>query len=395
MSSKSISGIPPIVFLGLAAAVIATALWGISALSKAEKAEEGAPPASGPRPATVIVAPVQKIAAAQSQRVTGSLHARSRAEIAAREAGPIDAILVNEGDSIKKDSVIARIDPSRLNAQIAEATSEITVAEALVHQRQSRVNRSTIDLRMKEELYEAKAISEAEVLDARSANNVDQSVADAAADSLAAAKSRLDLLKVRLKDLEILAPFSGRIVSRHIEPGEWVEPGNPVVTLVSSGEIEAWLQVPERFAGTARGTEVPVTISATGRTLTSTSLTVVPEAGTDTRTIQVIATLPNPDGKLIPGLSVTAEVPVSEDTERLAVPINAVVQGYAGPGIFVPDPQETGLPMAKRIPVKILFRKDSLVFIEAEGLKDGDQVVVEGNERLFPSQPLLVGSRDE
>ena len=387
----------PLIVVILAILVIGSSWWGINALSKAKgKAEEdpsGSDP-GGPPPANVILATVESKTSTQTHQVVGTLRAKSRAKIAAREAGATLTINFDEGDLVEINSVIATLDTRRLDAQIAEATAEITVAEALVHQKKSRVKRSAIDLAMKETAFAGNALSEAEVLDARSANNVDNSIYASAQDSLKAAKSRLELLNVRLDDLKILAPFTGRVVERHIEPGEWAEPGSAIVTLVSSGEIEAWLQVPERFATTARGKQIPVTLTATGQTVTSTSLTIVPEAEISTRTLQVVALLPNPGDTLVPGLSVSAALPVSENTERLAVPVNAIVQGYAGPSIFISSTQEgSPLPVAKRLPIEILFQENETVYLKAEGLKAGDQVVVEGNERLFPFQTLLIGER--
>ncbi|MBT6167551.1 efflux RND transporter periplasmic adaptor subunit [Akkermansiaceae bacterium] len=387
----------PLIVVILAILVIGSSWWGINALSKAKgKAEEdpsGSDP-GGPPPANVILATVESKTSTQTHQVVGTLRAKSRAKIAAREAGATLTINFDEGDLVEINSVIATLDTRRLDAQIAEATAEITVAEALVHQKKSRVKRSAIDLAMKETAFAGNALSEAEVLDARSANNVDNSIYASAQDSLKATKSRLELLNVRLDDLKILAPFTGRVVERHIEPGEWAEPGSAIVTLVSSGEIEAWLQVPERFATTARGKQIPVTLTATGQTVTSTSLTIVPEAETSTRTLQVVALLPNPGDTLVPGLSVSAALPVSENTERLAVPVNAIVQGYAGPSIFISSTQEgSPLPVAKRLPIEILFQENETVYLKAEGLKAGDQVVVEGNERLFPFQTLLIGER--
>jgi RND family efflux transporter MFP subunit len=387
----------PLIVVILAILVIGSSWWGINALSKAKSKAEEDPSGSapgGPPPANVILATVESKTSTQTHQVVGTLRAKSRAKIAAREAGATLTINFDEGDLVEINSVIATLDTRRLDAQIAEATAEITVAEALVHQKKSRVKRSAIDLAMKETAFAGNALSEAEVLDARSANNVDNSIYASAQDSLKAAKSRLELLNVRLDDLKILAPFTGRVVERHIEPGEWAEPGSAIVTLVSSGEIEAWLQVPERFATTARGKQIPVTVTATGQTVTSTSLTIVPEAETSTRTLQVVALLPNSGDTLVPGLSVSAALPVSENTERLAVPVNAIVQGYAGPSIFISSTQEgSPLPVAKRLPIEILFQENETVYLKAEGLKAGDQVVVEGNERLFPFQTLLIGER--
>lgn len=397
MSSPSSNfRIPPLVVTILALAVLAAAWWGIKTLSEArpDAGQAGAGPA-GPPPATVIMAPVESRVSAQTQTIVGTLRAKSRSQIAAREEGSILTITVDEGDLVTENQVIATLDGRRLAAQIAEAKAEITVAEALVHQKKSRVKRSSIDLTMKEKLFAEKAISESEVLDARSANNVDNSVYAAAEDSLKAANSRLELFTVRLDDLEVRAPFAGRVVARHVELGEWVAPGAHIATVVSTGEIEAWLQVPERFAASVRGSEIPVTIKATGQTIFSSALTVIPEAETTTRTLQVVATLPNPEGTLIPGFSVSAELAVSANKARLAVPVNAVVQGYAGPGIFTALAQEgSPLPVANRLPVEVLFQDNQFVYLEAGGLKAGDQVVVEGNERLFPFQPLIIKERN-
>ena len=389
--------IHPFVGVILALAVLGATWWGIKSLSsaKAGGGPAGKVPGGAP-PATVIMAPVESRVSAQTQTIVGTLKAKSRSDIAAREAGSILTIEVDEGDLVKKDDVIATLDGRRLTAQIAEANAEVTVAEALVHQKKSRVKRSGIDLSMKEKLYAQKAISESEVLDARSASNVDNSVFKAAEDSLKAAQSRLKLLAVRSEDLKVVAPFDGRVVARHAELGEWVDAGSRVVTLISSGEIEAWLKVPERFASSIQGSKIPVKVSATGQIVTWTALTTIPEADTSTRTLQVVATLPNTDEKLLPGLSVTADLPVTTNEARLAVPVNAVVQGYAGPGIFVPLEKEgSPLPVARRLPVEVLFQDNEFVYLKAEGLKAGDQVVVEGNERLFPFQPLIIATRED
>jgi multidrug efflux pump subunit AcrA (membrane-fusion protein) len=161
--------------------------------------------------------------------------------------------------------------------------------------------------------------------------------------------------------------------------------------MVSVGEIEAWLQVPERFATIASSENIPVKLSATGKMVTATQLIPVPVADASSRTVQMIAILPDPENLLVPGLSVSADLPVTERIEQLMVPVNAVVRSYAGPGVFVPmKTPDSPLPVAKRIDVEILYQTDGYVFIRSEELKEGDEVIVEGNERLFPFQPLMI-----
>jgi RND family efflux transporter MFP subunit len=382
----------PAVFIGLAVIIILLSWWGITAISSA-KVEAGpakdAP--SGMPPANVILSKVEKKLSQQTHRVIGTLRAKSRSMLAAREAGAILEVLVKEGDLVKEGSVIAKIDPRRLDAQLLEAKAAVTEAHALVTQRKAEKTRASTDLKMKEQLFAQKAISESEVLDARRGADVAEALVSAAEESLGAMEARVNLVKVRREDLEIRAPFTGRVLACHTEIGEWVTPGSPVVTMVSVGEIEAWLQVPERFATIASSENIPVKLSATGKMVTATQLIPVPVADASSRTVQMIAILPDPENLLVPGLSVSADLPVTERIEQLMVPVNAVVRSYAGPGVFVPmKTPDSPLPVAKRIDVEILYQTDGYVFIRSEELKEGDEVIVEGNERLFPFQPLMI-----
>jgi len=382
----------PLVFIGLAVIVLLLSWWGVNALSsaKAEPAPSGAAP-SGMPPANVILSQVEKKLSQQTQRVIGTLRAKFRSKLAAREAGAVLEILVKEGDLVKKGDVIATIDPRRLEAQIVEANATVTEARAVVTQRDAEKARANTDLKMKEELYAQRALSESEVLDARRSAHVAEALASASVESLGATEARVDLIKVRREDLEIRAPFAGRVVARHTEIGEWVTPGSPVVTLLSVGEIEAWLQVPERFASVAGGKNIPIKLTATGKMVMATELIPIPDADTSSRTVQMIAVLPDPDNLLVPGLSVSAELPVTEKMEQLVVPVNAVVQSYAGPGVFVPqESPDSPLPVARRVEVEVLYQADGYVFIRSKDLKEGDKVIVEGNERLFPFQPLMI-----
>lgn len=382
----------PLVFIGLAVTVLLLSWWGGNTLSSAKPGSE--PAGSGPTgmpPANVILSQVEKKLSQQTQRVIGTLRAKYRSKLAAREDGAILEILVEEGDLVKKGSVMARIDPRRLDAQVAEARATVTEARAVVTQRQAEKIRASTDLKMKEHLYAERALSESEVLDARRSAHVAQALAVASVESLGATEARVDLFEVRREDLEIRAPFAGRVVERHAEIGEWVTPGAPVVTLLSVGEIEAWLQVPERFASVAGSKNIPIKLTATGKMVMATELIPIPDADTRSRTVQMIALLPDSSNLLVPGLSVSAELPVTEELEQLVVPVNAVVQSYAGPGVFVPQKSaDSPLPVAKRIAIEVLYQADGYVFIRSEDLKDGDQVIVEGNERLFPYQPLMI-----
>lgn len=372
------------------ALILGIGVWfGLRTLQNSKTSDETAESSSsgGPPPSQVVVAPVQIATAQNVHRVVGSLRAGQRADVAAREEGAVIEVLFKEGEKVEKHEILVRLDPRRLEAQMAQAQATLTAARALIVQREAERERTNTDLDAKRGLFNNEAISESEYLDAERSAKVTVSQEQAARDSVSAAAAALKLLQVRKDDLVIRAPFDASIVTRHTEPGEWLRPGDPVLTLVSRGQLEAWLQVPERYATSLDPDDITVEIGS--EKFSATNFRPVPEADPASRVVTLIADVADPDNVLVPGLSVTAEVPVSEDTPHLAVPADAVVTTFAGPAVFRAQKSGTGPAIAERLPVKILFQRDGIVFIEADDLSESDVVVIEGNERLFPQTPLL------
>ncbi len=372
------------------ALLLGIGVWfSLQALRKNETAVSAPPPPSnqGPPPSKVVVAPVQWTRIQNTHRIVGSLRAAQRAEVAAREEGAVIEVLANEGDTVSRHDILVRLDPQRIEAQLAQAQANLTAARSTITQREAERERNATDLAVKKKLFQSEAISESEFLDAERTAKVTLSQEKAARDAVSAAAAALKLLEIRKNDLVIRAPFDASIATRHTEPGEWLRPGEPAMTLVSTGKLEAWLQVPERYATNLSSGTIEIEIG--GRTFPAHNLRPVPEADPSSRVVTLIADIANPESGLVPGLSVTADVPVSDDTPRLSVPADAVVTTFAGPAVFRALSSDEGLPIAERIPVEILFQRGGLVFLKSPELSENDVVVIEGNERLFPQTPLL------
>lgn len=376
------------------ALVVFGGLWlGIQALRKAEPARVpagGAP--QGPPPATVIVALVTQTPVQETRSVTGTLRAMERAEVAAQESGAVLEVKVDVGDLVKKGDTIAVLDDRRLNVSILEAKANLTASEAMIAERSAEFERAGRDLEMKEKLFSQRAVAERELLDAKESTEVKQARLNASKDQFEAMQSALELLNVRLTDVTIKAPFDGRIVNRHVDPGEWIAPGNPVVTLISDGNFEAWMSVPERFIGQVTSPENTLFITAdgSGETAEIISLRQVADIDPVTRLFPVVAILDDKNGTLAPGLSVHAELPVGKASSRLGVPVDALVESFQGASVMRVAPTGEGLPVSERVQVTTLFRRDEVVYVESADLKPGDRIVIEGNERLFPGTPLIV-----
>lgn len=381
----------PLVWAGVIL-LLAVLLWvGWKTLFDAKPEEQGAGGRGFPT-ATVLTKPLEERAVVEIITVTGSLRARQRAEVAARESAALATLDVDEGDLVEKGDVLATLDGRRLTAQHLEAEAALVAAQAELKQRQAEHERARKHEEMISGLLQDEAVSEREHLDSVRELKVAAAREDAAVKAIEAAEKRRDLLEVRKSDLTVPAPFAGRVVVRHTEVGEWLREGDPVVTLVSTGSLEAWLQVPERQAPVLQRklpSAVDLRLPGVSEAISASDLALVPEVTGRSRRFLLVARVDDAEGILTPGTSVRAEVPLGEPVKRFVAPGDAILRSYAGTHIVVPVPAEGGPTLAKRVPINVLFERNGETVFTADGLKPGDPIIVEGNERLPPNAPII------
>ncbi len=364
--------------------------------------------AAAPAQQSVRVATVERAEVQQHDRVTGSLRAAHEVVIAALEEGALVDVRVKEAAFVKRGDVLASTDARRLEAQAAEVDAEIARARAEVLQRRAELANAERDVEALAAAAQKNAVSERQLRNARTEAEVAAARIAAAEGHVQGLDARKALLRVRLDDALIRAPFDGRIVARHAEPGQWIRPGDPVVTLASTGIVEAWLEVPERHADAARalaasgrggsaltgplaGTNanaLAVEITAAGRSVTARGVRLVPQVHARARTFALVADLDDAGGGLVPGMSVSAWLPVSQKAAQLLVPRDALVRRPGQTSLFRIR-EADGAPLAEQVAVSVLFETESAVAV-AGPLAAGERVVVEGNERLFPNIPVSI-----
>ena len=396
------SGARNIVILALAVLAVVAAYVAIKVMREAPVAGGGGP-GGGPMampPAAVYVQSVGRETTQAEAIVTGELRAVSQADIAAREPGAVMEVLVDEGSAVAKGDVIAKLDDRRIKAQLDEAKAALKSAKSMARQREAELARAKRDSEMKRGLLERKAVSESDVLDADRTLAVAGAQSDVARDGIAEAESRIRFLEAQLADLTIRASLDGVIVSRRIEPGEWAAAGAVVASLVTVDPIEAWLRVPSRHLDDLRGNGrgFRVRRSATGELLKPASVKLIPDVDPNSQLFTVVATLPNDERRLAPGESVTGIVPVGKRSAHWLFPTDALIRSAAGDFVYVvqPSAEEGGMPSGGRTMVDIAFERGGNVYVAESGtFADGDQVIVEGNERLMPGQGLMIQSRGE
>ena len=357
---------------------------------------------NGQPPMAVTVDAVRREAVQEHRKVTGELRAVRRSRVATQEPGLVLELPVEEGRPVARGDLLARLDSRRLDVQLEAMVADEKSMQGLVDERQATLDWRRRELELYRQSAQRGAANPKEILDAESTANIAKARLTQAQRQLDLTKARANLLRERLADMTIEAPFDGVVVTIHAEVGEWVGEGDAVVELVSIGEIEAWLQVPQKYFGVVSENplEIAIHLDAAGRMINASRMRIIPMVDRRARSFSVVATLGDAGRRVTPGMSLTAWIPTGQKTEQLTIDRDAVLRNDAGAFVYVARgmPRRSGerggsaeaSAPASAVPVniRVLFPVEDRLVVEARGLEAGDFVVVEGNERLFPMMPI-------
>ena len=367
---------------GRVAAKVALIVWGCFGMIGSTAMAQGGPP-----PAQVFVETAGLEVLVNARGVTGEVRSRRRAELAAQVGGLVLELGVEEGDSVTKGSVVAKLDDERAVAALDRARAELSTREAEVAQRRAELDEAERDLGRLRELEERGSMNPAEMDGAVTLVASRRALLAAADADLLTARAELRLAERELRDMTIEAPFDGRVVVKHTEMGEWLGVGDPVVTIVSLSELEARIDVPESILWALESSTDPIEVRlpAVPHGMEAEVIRVVPEADSLSRLFPVRLRVVDPEGELRPGMSLTAMVPTGKKEALLTVSKDAILRNAAGEYVYI----NSG-GVAAVAPIERRFAVGDRVVIRSPMVREGVQVVVEGNERMFPGQPLVI-----
>lgn len=384
---------------GKRAASAATGSWGwlgLAVLAGWFALASSASAQNGPPPQTVRVDPVRVETVELWRPVTGELRAIRRAMLAAEEEGLVVELGIREGEHVSEGSIVARLRDDQARIEVSRARARAAAAQGLIVQREAELAEYRLDLGRLEELLERGSAAQTELDRAATLVKSAEAMLVQAEAGLEAERAELARAERQLSDLTIRAPFDGVVVSRRTERGQWINRGDAVIELVSLDEIEAWIDVPERYIGRAgqESVMVRVRVTALGQELEAPVVGVVPDVDPLSRLFPVRVLLANEGGRLKPGMSVTGMVPTGEQTESTLVHKDALMRDDVGSFVYfaagMPGEEVGGVAR-----VEVLFAAGAeYLAVRAPQLGAGMLVVVEGNERMgFPGRPLIIQNR--
>ena len=325
---------------------------------------EGSAPNAAPPPSVVVV----RVVPAPLRNVVdflGQLVARESVIVKPEISGVIESVEFQEGQTVARDDVLFRLRREEQLARLRVAVAEASLAKE-VYQRTEKLKKR----------------------DVSSAAQLDRAAAE-----LEVARANVELARVNLARTEIRAPFDGVVGERYVSPGDRVSPGernenvSGLVRLDSIEVLELVFTLPERALPLAR-TGIPVSLSVAPYPDASFSgeiFFVSPTFNPDTRRVLVKALVPNPDGRLRPGLFATIRAEIARRDDALVVPEAAVVQDIDGAFIWRLSPEH----IAERVPIRIGLRRGGRVEILA-GLTPGDTIVSVGTHKVSEGMEVRI-----
>ena len=319
------------------------------ACDRSEATNKSLASATPPAPLAVALVTAEQRTLPDGVDVTGTLMADAQTEVAAESAGRVLAVNVERGSVVRAGEVLARLDGEDARNQLLEAeaiegqtmaklgltpgaafdpaqTPDARKARATMeraeadHQRYAKlvdaglVSRSEYELRRAESLT-ARAQYDAEVNNARQLYQ-----------TLLAQRARTGVTRKAAHDTDVRAPWDGLIAEKHVQPGQFVQRGARIATLVRVDPLRVELAVPETgVAAVRRGQKVEFHVQAhPERTFAGQIAYVGPSLRAESRALVVEALVPNRDGRLSPGLFATARIELPAARPSVVVPAAAV-----------------------------------------------------------------------
>ena len=429
----------PLAVLALVAFTFAT----VTACSKSD-AQAPAPPkgAAAIKPLPITVARAESRQVQRSVETVGSVVAWQETVVKTEQPGTIAKLLVDLGDAVTTGKILAEYDAREFQFSVDQADADLLSArqsyaraqaslssseaalrrsrdglsalDAEVARNQSQVEWAKSELDRTQELFRKELIAQRDVDNARNGHNTAMAslqvainvrslhpdqvrMAEAQLDSDRAAlrvaeaevtrrDAMLGIMRKRLGDTTIRAPFGGQIAKRHVNAGEYVKENTPVFSLVALDPLKYTGTVSERFSPELKvGQRLELSVDAyPGQTFTGQVTRLSPAVEVQTRSLALEGRVANGDNRLRPGFFAKGVALTRLDATAAFVPAEAVVYFVGVSKVFVVGDGK----VAERI-VRAGSRQGALVEI-LDGVKPGETVAVTNLSQLFNGAPVTL-----
>jgi membrane fusion protein (multidrug efflux system) len=322
-------------------------------------------------PVTVSATEVKSLVWQPRLNAVGSLRAVRGVDVTSEIAGLVQKIYFKSGDEVQEGKLLLQLN----------ADSDI----ALLHSLEAAAELANTVYERDRKQYQVQAVSKATL--------------DADAADLKVKRAQVAQQAAIIEKKSIHAPFAGKLGISTVNPGQYINPGDKIITLQSLNLIYLDFYLPQQHLSqlSVGRRVVAKTDSYPDRTFTGKMSAVNPKVDTNTRNIQLEATIENPRHELLPGMYATVEVQAGGTKQYLTIPQTSVTYNPYGDTVFLVEEEASGPGAKPVLTARQVFvtvgpaRGDQIAILK--GLKEGETVVTSGQLKLKNGSRVIINNQ--
>jgi membrane fusion protein (multidrug efflux system) len=288
---------------------------------------------------------------------SGTLRPDEEVDLAFETSGKIVGINFTEGSRVNKGDLLAKINDRPLQAQLEKLEAQLKMSEAKEFRQRSLLDK-----------------------DAISQESYDQVQTD-----VQSIKADINLIKARISETELRAPFDGIIGLRNLSEGSYATSSTKISHLIKMSPLKIEFSIPEKYASEIKiGYPLTFKIDGIDQIFNASVYAIDPKADVDMRTIVLRALYPNKNEELKSGRYAEITLQMSHKDNAIAIPTEALIPEMEGEKVFI---FKNG--KAQSIKVNTGLRTESLIQI-TDGLKFGDTLITSGIMQLRQGLPIIL-----
>jgi membrane fusion protein (multidrug efflux system) len=300
----------------------------------------------------VAATEVKEVEWQEKVNAIGVAEALQGVDVSGSEAGLVAEVYFDSGETVESGQPLVRLDSSKEQADLEATRSEVPTAKA--------------DLARKRALVKDRIVSQSELDEAQS--RYDGLIAESIS------------LEATIERRTLTAPFGGILGIRKVNKGQYLNPGDQIVSLQDLSIMRMRFLVGQKdYAKIALGQEIEARFDAYPEETFRGRITAIePSVKYQSGIIPIQAEIPNSDARLLPGMYGSIDVLLPDHNKRAVVPQSAVTFNLYGESVFVIDEQSMTV---QRTTVVTGPRRGNIVVVES-GLTAGQRIVVAGQLNL-------------
>ncbi len=321
--------------------------------------------------------------------ITGNLRTLSTVEVKPEVGGRLTAVYFTEGDLVRRNQLLAEIDPINYRLAYDQAEATLKVAQAGLERAKVSADHAKTEMERADNLLRSGGITEKDHQAALTGIKDAESQVKLTEAQCGQAQAALAIAEKALKDCKIYSPIEGHVQKRYFDKGSLLSPGVPLYTLVDNNQLELECVVPSyQLAGLKPGQQATFQTPTYGERIFGGVVSAInPEIESENRSVKVKLKISNPRGELRSGMYARGEIIAHREARALVIPRDALIpekEGSAKAGVYVVREGK-----AHRLDIEIGDSKLAEVWVR-KGLQEGDLIIAEIGPSLKEGIPVRV-----